>query len=96
MASNIINEVTIMYDKISQDARNAMMQLLDAAHLQANDLLVIGCSSSEIGGQKIGSGSSLELAEAVFSGLYPILKERGIFLAAQCCEHLNRDRKSVV
>ncbi len=80
----------MMYDKIRQDAHNAMLQLLDTASLQSNDLLVVGCSSSEIGGQKIGSGSSLELAEAVFSGLYPILKERGIFLAAQCCEHLNR------
>ncbi len=90
MTCYITDEVIIMYDTIKQEANSAMTQLLDAAHLQAKDLLVVGCSSSEIGGQKIGSGSSINLAEAVFSGLYPVLKDHGIFLAAQCCEHLNR------
>lgn len=49
-----------------------------------------GCSSSEILGEKIGSHSSVEAADAVVSALLPLLKEHGIFLAAQCCEHLNR------
>lgn len=79
-----------MYHEIENAARTAMTQLLEAAHLHAKDLLVVGCSSSEVGGQKIGSDSSVELAKAVFSGLYPVLHEQGIFLAAQCCEHLNR------
>ena len=60
---------------------------------------MVGCSSSEIVGQHIGKCSSLESAEAVFSGIYPVLKEKGIYLAAQCCEHLNRaiitERKAV-
>ena len=51
---------------------------------------MVGCSSSEIIGEHIGKCSSLESAEAVFSGIYPVLKEKGIYLAAQCCEHLNR------
>ena len=50
----------------------------------------MGCSSSEIVGETIGHGSSLEAAEAVFEAVAPILKEKGIYLAAQCCEHLNR------
>lgn len=79
-----------MYHEIENAARIAMTQLLEAARLRAKDLLVVGCSSSEVGGQKIGSGSSIELAKAVFAGLYPVLREQGIFLAAQCCEHLNR------
>jgi len=53
-------------------------------------VLVIGCSSSEIVGEIIGHGSSLEAAEAVYEAVAPILEERGIWLAAQCCEHLNR------
>lgn len=53
-------------------------------------LLVVGCSSSEIGGKRIGTTSSLELAQAAFDGIYPVLEEGGIYLAAQCCEHLNR------
>ena len=79
-----------MFEEITQQARQALLELLDAAGLKAGDLLVIGCSSSEIVGERIGKGSSMEAAQAVFAGVYPVLKERGIYLAAQCCEHLNR------
>lgn len=79
-----------MFEEISAQARAAVMELLDAAGLKAGDLFVVGCSSSEIVGQRIGKGSSMEAAQAVFEGIYPVLKERGIYLAAQCCEHLNR------
>lgn len=63
---------------------------MDAARLHPGDLLVVGCSSSEILGEKIGTHSSTDAAEAVVSALLPVLKAHGIFLAAQCCEHLNR------
>ena len=79
-----------MFEEITQQARQALLELLDAAGLKAGDLLVIGCSSSEVVGERIGKGSSMEAAQAVFAGVYPVLKERGIHLAAQCCEHLNR------
>ena len=79
-----------MFEEITQQARQALLELLDAAGLKAGDLLVIGCSSSEVVGERIGKGSSMEAAQAVFAGVYPVLKERGIYLAAQCCEHLNR------
>ena len=82
-----------MFEEITQQARQALLELLevlDAAGLKAGDLLVMGCSSSEVVGERIGKGSSMEAAQAVFAGVYPVLKERGIYLAAQCCEHLNR------
>jgi len=79
-----------MYEEIKNQAAEAVLGLLEAAKLQPGDLLVVGCSSSEVGGHKIGSYSSTEIADALFSAIYPILRERGIFLAAQCCEHLNR------
>ena len=75
---------------IEQQARQAVSELLGAAKLQPADIFVVGCSSSEILGGKIGHASSLEAAQAAFKGIYPLLQERGIFLAAQCCEHLNR------
>ncbi len=77
-------------EEITVQAALATTELLDAAKLEAGDLFVVGCSSSEVLGGHIGKASSLEAAQAVFAGIYPILKERGIFLAAQCCEHLNR------
>ena len=76
--------------QITEQARAAVTGLLDAANLKAGDIFVVGCSSSEVLGGRIGKASSMEAAQAVFEGIYPVLKERGIWLAAQCCEHLNR------
>lgn len=78
------------YEQIRDEAAKAVNELLEQAHLHAGDILIIGCSSSEIKGARIGKGSDIDAAKAVYDGIYPILKERGIFLAAQCCEHLNR------
>ena len=78
------------FEQITAQARTAAAELLDAAGLKAGDLFVVGCSSSEVLGGPIGKASSQEAARAVFAGIYPILRERGIYLAAQCCEHLNR------
>ena len=60
------------------------------ASLKENQIVVVGCSSSEIMGQRIGTNSAMEAAEAVYRGIAPLLKEKNLFLAAQCCEHLNR------
>ena len=79
-----------MYEEIKQQAANAVAELLAEAKLRVGDILVIGCSSSEIVGEKIGHGSSVEAAEAVYEAVAPILREKGVYLAAQCCEHLNR------
>lgn len=79
-----------MFEEIREQARLAVTELLECAKLKEGDIFVIGCSSSEIVGKRIGKGSSMEAAQAVFEGVYPVLKERGIYLAAQCCEHLNR------
>ena len=79
-----------MYEMIQRQAAQALRELIEAAGLKAGDLLVVGCSSSEVGGQKIGTDSNVDIADAVFSGIYGVLKEKNIFLAAQCCEHLNR------
>lgn len=77
-------------EEIKAQAAQAMTELVEAAKLEPGDIVVVGCSSSEVGGEKIGTSSSVETAEALFAGLYPVLQERGLFLAAQCCEHLNR------
>ncbi len=72
------------------EAEQLVLELIEKAGLTKGDILVVGCSSSEIVGEHIGKGSSLESAEAVFEGIYPALQQKGIYLAAQCCEHLNR------
>ena len=79
-----------MYEEITNQARTVVTELLEQANLKPGSLLVVGCSSSEMVGVRIGKGSSMEAAQAAFQGIYPILQERGIELAVQCCEHLNR------
>ena len=79
-----------MYESITNQAQGAVEELLAVAQVKKGGLFVVGCSSSEIIGNVIGKGGSLDVAGAVFDGVYPLLRERGIYLAAQCCEHLNR------
>ena len=77
-------------ENIKKETAAAVSELVSVAGLKAGDVFVIGCSSSEIVGAHIGKGSSLEAAQAVFAAAYEILDAKGIYLAAQCCEHLNR------
>ena len=79
-----------MYEDITAQARTVVTELLDQANMKPGALFVVGCSSSEMVGKRIGKGSSLDAAQAAFQGIYPVLQERGIRLAVQCCEHLNR------
>lgn len=71
-------------------AGKAAGELLDKAKVRPGQLMVVGCSSSEVGGHRIGTDSNVETAAALFDGIYEQVKKRGLFLAAQCCEHLNR------
>lgn len=79
-----------MNNEIYQQARQAALEIIAAAGLKQGDILVVGCSSSEVAGGVIGHNSSVETAQAVFTGIYDVLREKGVYLAAQCCEHLNR------
>ena len=76
--------------QITAQSQQAALELLEAAHLETGDLFVVGCSSSEIIGGRIGKQSSMEAAQAVLEGIRPVLQAQGVSLAAQCCEHLNR------
>ena len=79
-----------MLNQIKQQVNTAVTELLEVARLQPGDLLVVGCSSSEVTGQRIGTASSVDTAAAIVDALMPVLQQRGVALAAQCCEHLNR------
>lgn len=76
--------------QIRKQAQRAVAELCDAAHLRPGALFVVGCSSSEVLGERIGTHTSMDVAGALYEGIASELKERGVFLAAQCCEHLNR------
>lgn len=75
---------------IRQQVVHATKALLEQANLKAGDIFVLGCSSSEICGGHIGKASSEEVGQVVIDAILPVLRERGIFLAVQGCEHINR------
>lgn len=80
----------MQYSELYDQAARAAGEIMEKAGLKSGQILIVGCSTSEILGDTIGSNSSPEAAKAVFSGIYDTLKKHGIFVAAQCCEHLNR------
>ena len=79
-----------MYANFKEQSYNAAKEIIEKAGLKAGNILVVGCSTSETLGQKIGTDSSPEAAVYIFEGIYSAAKEAGVFVAAQCCEHLNR------
>jgi uncharacterized protein (TIGR01440 family) len=78
-----------MEDYIVQ-IKNAVTELIEVSRLRKGQILVVGCSTSEITGNRIGSNSVPEVAENIYAVIKEILDKKGIYLAAQCCEHLNR------
>ena len=68
----------------------ASKELIEKAELKCDDIVVIGCSTSEVIGERIGTSGTLEVAQQIFNGLNSVFDEKGIYIAAQCCEHLNR------
>lgn len=76
--------------ELRQQAHAAVNELLEVAKLRAGDILVIGCSTSEVMGQRIGSASNVEAAQALYQGITEAAVGHGVDVAFQCCEHLNR------
>lgn len=88
-----------MKEQLETQAKKVMEELFEKAKLKSGNTVVVGCSTSEIIGSKIGTDSSPDVAKIVFESIYEFSKEKGINLAFQCCEHLNRAivvEKSVV
>ena len=79
-----------LLEQIRQEAATAARQLAEAARLHKGQIVVIGCSTSEVVGHQVGSWSTPEAANAIFRGLDSVFTPMGVYMAAQCCEHLNR------
>lgn len=75
---------------IKEDAYNLAKEFIEKSGMKSGTLLVVGCSTSEVSGANIGKDSKPNLGEDIFLGIQKACDETGIFVAAQCCEHLNR------
>ncbi len=75
---------------IYNESKNAISELIEKSNLNKGSILIVGCSTSEVCGSKIGTNSNIDVAEQLFSGIIDAVKDKGIYLAIQCCEHLNR------
>ena len=76
--------------EVYEQASQAMRELLDRSKICPGEIVVVGCSTSEVLGHQIGTTSSMEVAGALYNAIASQVRERGCYLAAQCCEHLNR------
>ena len=76
--------------QVEREAAAAAQELAEAARLRRGQIVVVGCSTSEVVGHQVGSWSTPEVAQAIFRGLSGVFTPMGVYLAAQCCEHLNR------
>lgn len=76
--------------EIERQSREAVREICEISGIREGQIFVIGCSSSEVLGSRIGTATNLDVAEAIYNGAAPVLEDRGVFLAGQCCEHLNR------
>lgn len=75
---------------IKEQCEKAVREVLEKAKVKKGDIFVVGCSTSEVMGSRIGTDSNYETAEEIFAGIYGVTQEKGVYLAIQCCEHLNR------
>lgn len=75
---------------IAGQAKKTFSEFIERANMKRGQILVVGCSTSEVSGNNPGKASSEETAVAIYNAVKPLLDEKGIYLAAQCCEHLNR------
>lgn len=83
-------KMMIELETIQKQGYELTKELIEVSGIKEGQLLVIGCSTSEVVGEKIGSFSSFEVAEALFCGINKAAKEASLYIVAQCCEHLNR------
>ena len=90
--AGIVHEVekVELLEQVKEEAANAAKQLVAEARLHKGQIVVVGCSTSEVVGRKVGSWSTPEVGQAIFDGLNSVFAPLGIYIAAQCCEHLNR------
>ena len=79
-----------MKKSIYEEAKTVMEELCEKAKLKSGNIVVVGCSTSEVAGDTIGTNSNPDVAGEIFRGLYDVTKSKGLYLAVQCCEHLNR------
>ena len=78
-----------MIEKIKNDAKIAISELIEKSGIKSGDILVIGCSSSEMTGGVIGKSSAPEAAEALLRHAFIDLGMKRIW-----CGHYDGNGKS--
>ena len=77
-------------ENIFNQAKAAALELIEKSGIKSGNVVVIGCSTSEVIGERIGTSGTVDVAKQIFDGLNSVFADKGIYIAAQCCEHLNR------
>jgi uncharacterized protein (TIGR01440 family) len=75
---------------ITGQVEQIVRETAEAGRIGPGQLLVIGASTSEVIGKRIGTSGATEIAEAIFAGVEAVSRQFGFWPVFQCCEHLNR------
>ena len=89
-ATDIAKSIDVDLNTMREQAMAVTKELIETAGMKPGQILVVGCSSSEVAAHKIGCYSSKEVGETLFNAIHEVTEKHGIYLASQCCEHLNR------
>jgi uncharacterized protein (TIGR01440 family) len=79
-------EVELWRDQL----RHLLEDFTHQASLVEDQVIIIGCSTSEVIGERIGTAGTEEVAQLVFEELSAVASATGTHLAFQACEHINR------
>lgn len=77
-------------NKLKDQSKQVLRELILKSKVNSGNIVIIGCSTSEVIGEEIGTCSNIGVAKSLFDGFIEVVNENGLFLTAQCCEHLNR------
>lgn len=89
MRESVIDQMVDL-KQIKQQTQQGLTELLNQAQLKAGDIFVLGLSTSEVRGKRIGDDSSIEIGRTIVKTILDTLRPLGIHLAVQGCQHINR------
>ena len=84
------NKMNLEIDDIFEETQSALNEFLMESGVKSGQVIVLGCSTSEVAGERIGQASNEAYGRAIIQAVLPIVRSQGLYLAVQCCEHLNR------
>lgn len=77
-------------EQLARETQAITRDILEKSAIVTGQVFVLGLSSSEVAGGLIGKNSNAEIGRIIVQAVLEETKKRGLYLAVQGCEHVNR------